>query len=71
MSIFDQVALTLYGMTRQDALTDGICIKCKNDITYDQAEGHWSYQDTREYFQSALCPTCFDQTCDEIGGECE
>lgn len=72
MNLLESLAVAAFGLTREDALDDGICIRCKHDITGDAQEGHWSFEDTREYFRSALCPSCFNAICDEMEGlDCE
>lgn len=52
----DYVSVQAYGITKQQAHDNGICVNCKqsvrgkvnNDIDY------------REYMISGLCPSCFD-----------
>ena len=61
------VALKLYGMTIIDAHRANICISCKSPIRQENgadASGEpgqiYSEAGWREYGNSALCETCFD-----------
>lgn len=51
----DLLALRVFGETRQSALDDHRCIRCK--LPVDQAA--LSSIDHKEYRISALCPSCF------------
>jgi len=53
----EDFASKIFGMTREEAWGNGICIECKEDWrnnTYTEAE-------EREYFISALCGKCFNK----------
>jgi len=53
------LAKALYGMTRVQAITVGICISCKNKATWYSPAGR------AEYFISGLCEPCFDKITEE------
>jgi hypothetical protein len=49
-------ASLLYGITKQDAHKQGICIDCKSPINVDSLDDI----DKREYFISGICPNCWN-----------
>ncbi|MCK5317568.1 MAG: hypothetical protein KAJ55_06615 [Anaerolineales bacterium] len=51
----DKVAVTMYGMSRGQALERYLCLKCKEKVFYQilSADEIEAYKDT------ALCPTCY------------
>jgi len=49
------LAKALYGMTRAEAITEGICIDCKKTATWYSPAG------AKEYRISGLCEPCFDK----------
>lgn len=52
----NDMAKSLYGMTKDEAVSKGICIQCKNPV-----EGRiHSEMGKREYNISGLCEICFD-----------
>jgi len=50
-------ARAIFGITRQDAHSQNLCIRCKAPV--DSSE--WEAIDLDEYQISGLCPTCFDE----------
>jgi len=56
-SFKNNFALSIFGMTLQDAQTKNICIQCKAPV--DSSD--WEAIDLDEYHISGLCPTCFDE----------
>jgi hypothetical protein len=50
----EQAAVEAFGMTREYALTKGVCISCHQPPTFYSDAGR------REYNISALCEPCFD-----------
>lgn len=53
MAIHDEVARRIFGITRDEAVARGICIKCKS-------RAHLPNEiDQREFRLSAFCPECF------------
>lgn len=53
----DNLALSLFGMTKATAVQKGICISCKLPIT----ELAKTKQDMDEHKTSGLCPKCFEE----------
>lgn len=54
--LVDFMGNTLFGMTKNQAISNQICISCKRpweDHTFSQAG-------KKEYFISGLCEECFD-----------
>lgn len=49
-------ARRLFGKTALDAIRLGECIRCAETVAPDA----WADVDRREYFITALCPTCWD-----------
>lgn len=50
----DTLAGSTFGITREEAQHDGICIDCK------RPPGELTGADLSEYHITALCPKCFD-----------
>jgi hypothetical protein len=50
----DNLAISIYGITANDAHVRGICISCK------QVPTHESTSDLKEWRISGLCGACFD-----------
>lgn len=61
----EDLAKDLYGMTKSEAHTQGICIQCKQPPRFYSAAGEG------EYKISGLCEYCFDEICKEPDGEVE
>jgi len=55
----ENLALSIYGMTKSEALKKNICIQCKKSPTFTTEMGR------REYPISGLCEPCFDEICKE------
>lgn len=54
----DITSQAAFGMTRNDAWSKGLCIKCK------QAPQFYSDAGRKEYGITGLCEFCFDLICD-------
>jgi len=52
----DAAGREAFGMTREEALAQGVCISCKRPPTFSTEAGR------REYALSAICEPCFDGT---------
>lgn len=52
---FDTVARLAFGMVREEAHRQGICIRCKREL------GLLAPEDLAEYRISGFCPECFDE----------
>jgi len=50
-------ALSVFGLTLEDALSKNICIRCKTPV--DNSD--WEPIDIDEYLISGLCPSCYDE----------
>jgi len=59
------IARDLYGITKQDAISKGICIQCKNQVITNKGNFSDNYFFTKEgkeeYSISGLCERCFDE----------
>ena len=67
IKFIDSVSMSLYGMTISTAHEKRVCIDCKSPIRDERGadttgEPGQIYSETgwREYHNSALCETCFD-----------
>lgn len=58
----DSMSKDLFGMTKQDANTKGICIQCKEEAL----PKCYSEAGRKEYYISGMCEECFDEL---TGGE--
>lgn len=60
----DNVAISNFGITRSQALAQGICISCRRAVKNERGEFRSSLFSTeagkREYGISGLCEKCFD-----------
>jgi hypothetical protein len=57
--ILDRLAKSLFGISRSDAIKQGICVSCKEKPVFaDKTE-------VDEYKISALCDKCFNRITDE------
>lgn len=69
----DRLAKDTYGMTREDAHTRGICIRCQEPALVMAADGTSKYNPElfyspagrTEWSISAMCELCFDSLFDE------
>lgn len=50
----DDLAISAFGMTKSEAHTKGVCIKCKRPPVFTSTLG------PQEYQISGLCDLCFD-----------
>lgn len=57
----DELARTLYGMSRTDALLHGLCVRCKQQAL----PACYSEAGRNEYRLSGLCEPCFDEIATE------
>jgi len=57
----DKLTKDIFGMTKQEAQKDGICIRCNQKA---EPKCH-SAAGLREYQISGLCEECFDDICSE------
>ena len=55
----DKVSKDLFGVTRDDALASGACIKCGEDAL----PKCYSAAGKKEFRISGLCELCFDEIC--------
>lgn len=55
----DDLAFSIYGMTKAEAFTKGVCINCRKPPTFSTEAGR------KEYFISSLCEPCFDAMFEE------
>jgi hypothetical protein len=53
-SFKDALAVSCYGMTKDEALAKNICIQCRQKPTFSTPEGE------KEYPISGLCEPCWD-----------
>lgn len=60
----DSVAQAAYGMTRDEALSRGICISCHESVGPTNI---YSRAGAAEYRISGLCERCFDAMFDDEG----
>ena len=61
--LLDDIALKIWGMTKSEALSKGICVCCKKNI----GDMHMREIDVSEWEKSGLCFECFDQVLDREG----
>jgi hypothetical protein len=62
-NIMDKFSLELYGITRTQALQEGICVRCKKPALKNcQTEAG-----RKEFQISGLCELCFDKLTSEEG----
>lgn len=54
----DDMAKSIYGMTKAEALEKGICIDCKKPIT---EASFYSPGGKREYQITGMCEHCYDK----------
>ena len=57
----EQLDHTVYGMSREEAWRQGVCISCRRHWT----KGTYSTSGVNEYKISALCEQCFDKIVDD------
>jgi len=55
----NELAVELYGMTKAEAQSKGMCLQCKEPAI----PKCYSEEGKREYRISGLCEVCFDQNC--------
>jgi len=55
----NDLAASIYGMTKTEALDKGVCISCRKPPTFSTEAGR------REYPISGLCEPCFDAMFEE------
>lgn len=64
----DAVSLASFGLTRTQALAQGVCINCRKAVKNEKGEWRASLFRTeagkREYPISGLCEVCFDKIFD-------
>lgn len=58
---FDKLTKDVFGMTKNEAQNDGICICCHQEAK----PKCYSDAGLREYQISGLCEECFDNICSE------
>jgi len=57
----NDMATAFFGMSREDALAKGLCVKC-HQVAYPKCHSNAGY---REYKISAICEECFDKMFEE------
>jgi hypothetical protein len=55
----DEVSIAATGMTKKEALDQGICVNCKKPPIFYSEAGR------KEYQISGMCEPCWDKICEE------
>jgi hypothetical protein len=57
-AFMDQMSMDIYGISRSEAWSKGICLECK-ELALPKC---YSEAGVKEYKMSGLCEACFDST---------